>query len=257
VNGVRPQLRDAPPPYASVVFDCDSTLSAIEGIDVLGGELGSGMRERISALTERAMNGELRLEEVYRLRLELIRPTRERVVLLGREYVERAVPDARELVRALHALGKRVSIVSGGLAPAVHALASALGVAERDVRAVEVRFDAHGAYAGFDERSPLARSGGKIDVLRELGAAPLARPLALVGDGITDLEAGEAEGGAERFVAYGGVVRRAAVFERARSTCATPTLAGLVPLLFSSAEVDKLAREAEHAPLLRAAERAS
>lgn len=244
-----PVLRDTPPPYRTIVFDCDSTLSAIEGID----ELAGADRARIEELTNRAMAGELALEAVYGLRLDLVRPTKERVERLGDEYVARAVPEAKELVRALQALGKRVVIVSGGVAPAVRALARELGVPAADVHAVELRFDAQGAYAGFDERSPLARSGGKVEVLRALGAAADARPLALVGDGKTDLEAGEADDGADRFVAYGGVVRRAAVFERARVACATKSLAGLVPLLLSPAEIATLSRAPEHAALLRTA----
>lgn len=240
-------LRDTPPPYRTVVFDCDSTLSSIEGVD----ELGASHRAEIEALTNAAMSGALKLEDVYAKRLALIAPSRADVERIGALYVERAVPHARELVRALHALGKRVAIVSGGVTPAVLAIARALGIAERDVHAVALRFDARGTYAGFDETSPLARSGGKIDVLRAL-ATPGARPLALVGDGITDLEAGEAEGGADRFIAYGGVVKRAAVFARVRVTCETKSLAGLVPLLFSPAEVDALARDPEHAALVSA-----
>ncbi|MBI5364486.1 MAG: HAD-IB family phosphatase [Planctomycetes bacterium] len=241
-------MRDTPPPYRTVVFDCDSTLSAIEGID----ELGAARRAEIEALTNRAMSGELRLEDVYALRLALVRPSKARVERLGQEYVERALPEARALVNALHALEKRVVIVSGGVATAVRVLAAHLGVVDERVHAVELRFDAAGEYAGFDARSPLARSGGKVEVLRELGGERDARPLALVGDGITDLEAGEADGGADRFIAYGGVARRTAVFERARVTCATKSLAGLVPLLFSAAEIDTLSRRPEHAALLRA-----
>ena len=241
-------MRDTPPPYRTVVFDCDSTLSAIEGID----ELGAAHRAKIEALTNAAMSGALRLEDVYARRLALIAPSRTDVERIGALYVERAVPHARELVRALHALGKRVAIVSGGVAPAVNAIARALGIGEHDVHAVALRFDARGSYAGFDETSPLARSGGKIEVVRALASAAGAHPLALVGDGITDLEAGEAEGGADRFIAYGGVVKRAAVFARARVMCETKTLAGLVPLLFSPEEVDKLARDPEHAALVSA-----
>lgn len=241
-------MRDTPPPYRTVVFDCDSTLSSIEGVD----ELGAAHRAQIEALTNAAMSGALKLEDVYAKRLALIAPSRADVERIGALYVERAVPHARELVRALHALGKRVVIVSGGVAPAVNAIARALGIGEHDVHAVALRFDARGAYAGFDETSPLARSGGKIEVLRALATPPAARPLALVGDGITDLEAGEAEGGADRFIAYGGVVKRAAVFARARVTCETNSLAGLVPLLFSPDEVDKLTRDPEHAALVSA-----
>ena len=57
--------------FRFVFFDVDSTLVTIEGVDVLG----AGNAE-IARLTERAMNGEIALEEVYAKRLEIIRPNR-------------------------------------------------------------------------------------------------------------------------------------------------------------------------------------
>ena len=62
--------------FASVVFDCDSTLVAVEGID----ELSGPYRDRITALTDAAMDGSVPLEEVYGRRLEIIQPTRAQVV---------------------------------------------------------------------------------------------------------------------------------------------------------------------------------
>lgn len=241
-----PTLADAPPPYSTVIFDCDSTLSAIEGID----ELAAGRRDEIARLTERAMQGEIPLEAVYAQRLELIRPTRAAIDALGRLYVARVLPHARELVRALGALEKRVCIVSGGLEPAVLALAAHIGIAGKDVRAVAIRHDDRGSYLGFDERSPLARSGGKVAVVRALAEGPGARPAVLVGDGMTDLEAA---GECARFVAFGGVVRRAAVFERAAVGCERADLAALLPLLVSEEEIDILSMSQEHGVLLDAA----
>lgn len=241
---------DAPPPYRSIAFDADSTLSAIEGID----ELAGALRPEIEELTRRAMRGEVALEAVYGLRLARIRPSRAAVEALGARYVERAVPGARELVRALRFLDKRVVIVSGGLRPALVPLARALGLAEGDLHAVDLHFDARGGYAGFDETSPLARSGGKREMVEQLLAEPGAAPLALVGDGITDLEAA---GAAARFVAFGGVVRRAEVFERAAVRCERPDLAALVPLLLSEREMSILARSREHQGLLARARDAS
>lgn len=235
------RIQDAPPPYASIVFDCDSTLSAIEGID----ELAIHHKKEIAELTDRAMRGELRLEDVYGRRLALVRPSRAELDRVGRLYVERALPHARELVAALRFLKKRVAIVSGGLLPAVLAIARAIGVDERDVFAVDVFHDEHGGYAGFDERSPLAKSGGKIEIVRRIAAA--TSPVVLVGDGMTDLEAA---GECARFIAFGGVVRRAPVFELAAVGCTDPDLRALIPLVFSAAEVDILSRASEHAPLV-------
>ena len=52
----------------SIVFDCDSTLVSIEGIDALAGE----RIEEIRRMTDMAMDGAMALEEVYGERLALI-----------------------------------------------------------------------------------------------------------------------------------------------------------------------------------------
>jgi phosphoserine phosphatase len=235
-------MHDAPPPYRALVFDCDSTLSAIEGID----ELAREHKREIAELTDRAMRGELALEDVYAKRLAVVRPTRAAVDAVGDLYVARAVPHARELIAAARALKKRVCIVSGGLQPAVLRLARALSIDAADVFAVAIRFDERGNYAGFDTASPLARGGGKIEVLRAIAAAA-GGGVCFVGDGSTDLEAA---GEAARFIAFGGVVRRENVFARSRITCDSADLSALVPLVFSPAEVELLRARPEHAALV-------
>ena len=207
--------------FGTVVFDCDSTLSSIEGID----ELASGRRAEIAALTDAAMDGQIPLEAVYGRRLALVRPSRAALAALGRRYAETLVPDARETVAVLRAEGVEVRVLSGGLRPAVAALAAELGVPDEMVAAVAVRFDAGGEYAGFDEASPLTRNGGKREVLAAwLAGAP--RPAMLVGDGVTDLEARPA---VDRFVAYTGVIARDPVVRAAdvvvRSSSLAPVLA--------------------------------
>lgn len=206
----------------TVVFDCDSTLTAVEGID----ELARGHAAKVAALTEAAMRGELPLQEVYGLRLDLVRPTRAQVDTLGRRYIDALVPDAREVVAALRAEGVTVKIVSGGLRPAVCALARALGVPDEDVAAVDVHFDEQGEYAGFDAASPLARSGGKrrlLDAWRDR----LPRPVLFVGDGITDLEAAPA---VDAFIAFAGVARREPVIAAADHVIGDASLAPVLAL---------------------------
>jgi phosphoserine phosphatase len=55
------------PRFDAVCFDCDSTLTRIEGIDELARR--AGCATEIAALTEAAMNGAVALEEVYARRL--------------------------------------------------------------------------------------------------------------------------------------------------------------------------------------------
>ena len=185
--------------FRTVLFDCDSTLSSIEGID----ELAREHRPAIAELTDAAMRGEVALESVYGQRLSLIRPSADEVARIGALYVQHLVPFARETVAALQSVGADVRIISGGLRPAVLMLARALGVPEESVFAVDVHFDERGAYAGYDSASPLARQGGKPALIAAW--TDVARPVLMVGDGSTDLEAKAA---VDTFVAFAGVVER-------------------------------------------------
>jgi phosphoserine phosphatase len=222
--------------FGSVIFDCDSTLSAIEGID----DLAHAHREEISRLTEATMRGEIPLEDVYSQRLALVRPTREQVQALGERYVRALVTDARETIAALLSEGIEVRVISGGIRQAVVPLAAALDLPERAVAAVELHFDENGHYAGFDTTSPLARSGGKRTVL-ERWLPELPRPIMLVGDGATDLEARPP---ADRFVAFAGVIERPLVVDAADDVVRVPSLAPIVVLALGGvAPRDPRARE--------------
>jgi phosphoserine phosphatase len=265
VRDVKTFTPDAPPPYATVLFDCDSTLAAVEGIESLVeslvksgmGTSGDDLEQRVRVMTDQAMDGGTPLEDVFGARLELVRPSRADLEALGAIYTERAMPHGQELVAALRFLGKTVGIVSGGLMIPVAIFARHLGIDAAEVHAVDTLHDDDGAYLDFDRQSPLARSGGKPAVLRAIGAA---RPgaLALVGDGATDLEAALVpDTPCSRFIAYGGVHRRAGVFAAARVCCDTPDLAALLPLLCSTNEIERLASAPAHAALVEAARLAS
>lgn len=207
---------------AAVVFDCDSTLAAVEGID----ELAVNHRSAVEELTELAMSGTVPLEEVYGQRLELIRPGRGQLEELAARYVDGLVEDARETVAALHAAGVHVHIMSGGLRPAVLAVAEALGIPANRVGAVDIHFDDDGGYAGFDATSPLARAGGKRALLHQW-REQIPTPVMMVGDGATDLEAADES---DLFVAYAGVVERAAVVAAADVVIRSRSLAPVLPL---------------------------
>lgn len=190
--------------FAAVAFDCDSTLSTIEGIDELAARRGCAAQ--IAPLTTAAMDGRLRIDEVYAKRLELLRPTAQDVAWLGQRYIETIVPGAAKAIARLQAAGREVFVVSGGLKPPVVMLAEHLNVLAAHVHAVDIYFDAQGVYAGFEEDSPLTRSNGKAVVAAMLKSR--VGSLVLVGDGVTDVAAREA---GAFVVGFGGVERRAVV----------------------------------------------
>ena len=205
--------------YRIVFFDVDSTLVTIEGIDVLA----AGNPE-IVRLTEAAMNGEVPLDEVYGLRLEIIRPNRAAITALSKTYLESLVPGAEETLDALREAGCIVHLVTAGIDQALLPLANHLRV---PLRAVALQFDTNGDYIRFDRRSPLARSRGKEVVVRDIRARTKGNA-AFVGDGVSDLEAKPA---VDLFIGFGGVHTRPRVRENADVFLPGPRLFDVLPYL--------------------------
>ena len=199
-----------------ICFDCDSTLSRIEGIDELARRVGMG--EEMSKLTGLAMNGVVPLEAVYERRLSLIRPDQDSINWLADLYIAEIVEGVKEVFASLLAQDKAVHIVSGGLRQAILPLAQCLGLPESHVHAVDVYFNEDGSYRNYDLNSPLARTGGKAVVV---GTLKGQCSLVMVGDGKTDLEAKQA---GAYVLGFGGVVDRAIVRELADFYTTEPNL---------------------------------
>lgn len=103
-----------------LVMDVDSTLIMEEGIDLLGEEAGVG--ERVAAITERAMRGELDFEEALRERVALLKGLPVSVFDFIMEKIH-FTPGAADLVAELKKRGYKVAVVSGGFHETVDRLA--------------------------------------------------------------------------------------------------------------------------------------
>lgn len=203
-----------------ICFDCDSTLSKIEGIDELARRVGLG--EEMSKLTDAAMNGTVPLEAVYEQRLSLIRPDQKSINWLAGLYIAEIVEGVKEVFATLLAQDKAVYIVSGGLRQAILPLAECLCLPESHVHAVDIFFNEDGSYRNYDLNSPLARTGGKAAVVSTLKAQG---SLVMIGDGKTDLEAKQA---GAYVLGFGGVADRAIVRESADFYTTEPTLLSIL-----------------------------
>ncbi|MEJ2554643.1 MAG: HAD-IB family phosphatase [Anaerolineae bacterium] len=246
--------------YDLVFFDCDSTLTRIEGIDELARL--KGLFPEVQRLTAAAMDGEVHLSSVYDRRLDLLRPTRADIRTIERLYRVSVVSDAHELTAALQFLGRQVFIVSGGLAPAVIPFGQSLGVPREHVHAVDVAFnrlagrwwDYHLDREGFNpdehyldhENGPLTETHGKADIVHQLRRGRPGRAL-LVGDGISDLMARPA---LDLLVGFGGVVRRERVATEADVFIECDSLAPILPLSASPSDCQRCDRMG-YGPLLR------
>jgi len=234
------------PAFDLIFFDCDSTLSTVEGIDELA--KSRGLFDEVQQLTNAAMDGEVYLESIYDQRLQLLRPTRGEIRQIERLYRDTVVPDAKQVIEALLFLGKQVFIVSGGLYPAVRPFGEWLGVPPANIRAVKVAYDTFsGRWWDYQQdqwgqppdvnylkhdAGPLIQSSGKAEVIRELKNELRGRSM-LIGDGMSDLTAQDE---IDRFVGFGGVARRAGVEAEAEVYIKSPSLAPVLALATSSQE---------------------
>lgn len=226
------------PPYKHIFFDCDSTLTTVEGIDVLAELAGKGLR--VSILTEAAMNGDLALEDIYAKRLRALKPTRGQIVKIRQIYKQNAVQDAAELIAALQHMGHKVYIISGGLADPVIEFGLYLGVPRENIRAVGVQYNALSGnwWQHLDDQPNAAErylshteggltiSDGKAQIVKELLGDQNGRTL-LIGDGVSDLLAGSV---VDLFVGFGGVVKRPRVAQEAPVFIESQSLAPLLAL---------------------------
>jgi HAD superfamily phosphoserine phosphatase-like hydrolase len=195
--------------FNSIIFDVDSTLSGVEGIDWLAAQRGPEIESWSTALTERAMRGEIPIEAVYSERMRIVKPTLAEIRQLGNVYIERIAPGAAETIAKFLALDIAIVMVSGGFREAILPLARTLGVDDKNVHAVSVFFDDDGAYAGFDDASLLTRQTGKRTIV---GQMKLKGPILAVGDGMTDREIKSV---VQAFAAFTGFTRREPVIDQA------------------------------------------
>jgi phosphoserine phosphatase len=164
------------------VFDMDSTLIEAEVIDELAKAAGVG--EQVSAITERAMRGELDFAASFRERLALLKGLPESVLAeVGASL--RLTEGAEKLFVELQRLGYKTAILSGGFSYFAKQLQVKLGIDY--VYANELQIVA-GRLTGV-AIEPIVDAQRKADLLRELAQKEglgLEQTIA-VGDGANDL----------------------------------------------------------------------
>jgi phosphoserine phosphatase len=223
------QLEQEPDPtQVVVVLDVDSTITGLEGIDELArmhGVLGD-----VAKLTSRAMAGELQFDEVFGLRLSMIRPRKEDLFHVGAHYVTHMIPHTKETISLLQKHGATVHLVSGGYRDAILLLSRHLGIDDNRVWANDLLFYEDGTYKGFDTTNPLCHNGGKVRIIRKIKETyPLAKIIAMVGDSVPDMR--DTKDIANLRIAFGGYVLRPGVAREADIYIHQPSFAALIPIL--------------------------
>jgi phosphoserine phosphatase len=165
-----------------VVLDMDSTLIPLEVIDELA--KAHGVYDKVSAVTERAMQGEMDYDESLRQRLALLRGMN--VEVLQTLAAELPLTEGAErLIRALRRLGYRTAVISGGFSIAADALKARLGIDYACSNTLEIK---EGKLTG-NVVGPIVNGKRKAELLETIAQAEgvLLDQVIAVGDGANDL----------------------------------------------------------------------
>jgi phosphoserine phosphatase len=167
-----------------LVADMDSTMIGQECVDELAEFVG--LRERVAAITARAMRGEIAFEEALRERVALLAGLDVGVIAtILRERIT-LTQGARTLVATMRANGAYAALVSGGFTRFAEPIAARIGFDEARAN----RLETQGGVLTGRVTPPIAGARAKREALEALRAA---RGLALeatlaVGDGANDLD---------------------------------------------------------------------
>ena len=166
-----------------LIADMDSTMIEQECIDELAAE--AGLKDHVSAITAKAMNGELDFDAALRERVGLLRGLP--VTVIDKVVSSRItlMPGGRELVATMKTHGAWCALVSGGFTEFTSRIAAMIGFHEHQANILE---HANGFLTGTVKSPILGREAKRAAlhaICERLGIAP-ADALA-VGDGANDL----------------------------------------------------------------------
>ncbi len=166
-----------------LIADMDSTMIEQECIDELAGMIG--LKDKVAAITARAMNGEIAFEPALRERVALLKGLPVSVVKKVIEEKITLMPGGCELVRTMKKNGAYTALVSGGFTAFTGPIAKEIGFDENQANALLFE---NGVFTG-KVGEPILGKEAKLSALNGIAArlGITAMEAIAVGDGANDL----------------------------------------------------------------------
>lgn len=167
----------------ALIADMDSTMIEQECIDELAAEVG--LKEKVSKITARAMNGEIPFEPALIERVALLKGLSTSIVDQVMETRITLTPGGRELVATMNAYGAYTSLVSGGFNHFTKKVANLLGFNSNQAN---ILLENNGRLTG-EVAQPILGKQAKVEALNQIARAQniTAEDFIAVGDGANDL----------------------------------------------------------------------
>ena len=195
------------------IIDYDSTFIKVESLDELS-KISNGNDEsinnKISEITNLGMEGKISFSDSLRKRIELIECNKEDIVKTVK-ILEKKVSDSfKNNISFLKNNTENILIVSSGFRELIEPIVIQYGIKKENVFANKFLYD-NNKVIGYDKKNPLSKSGGKVNILKEL---KLKGEVHVIGDGYTDYEI-KKEGLANYFYLFIENIKRESVVKSA------------------------------------------
>ena len=192
-------------------FIRDETLDEIANLLLSSNRISKNTQEKITKITNQAMNGELDFRQALKKRVKLLNIHKNdigQVISILNERVSLSFIQNKEYIQAV---AKSIYIVSGGFKEIMEPIVKEYGISRKNIFANEFIYDSNGYINGINEESLLSHSDGKIRATKTLN---LSNGGYVIGDGSTDLEIKTVEG-IKAFICFTENVDRKAVSNKA------------------------------------------
>lgn len=186
------------------VFDFDSTLTKVEGLDVLAEiTLAKNPRkeeilEEIVNITNLGIDGDISFTESLEKRIQLLEATKEDLTLLITELKKHFSESIKRNKDFFVENSENIYVVSAGFKEFIIPVVADYNIPAERVYANTFEFDTEGKIVSFDKQNPLSVTNGKIKCLKDLN---LSGEIHMIGDGYSDYVTREA-GVAHKFYAF-------------------------------------------------------
>ena len=193
--------------YSNIIFDLDSTLVTIEGLDWIAKR--KGVFDKVSEMTKLSMDGTMKIEDIVVEKLNLIAPNREDLELLGKEYVRNLTLNTKNVIKYLKSKGCEIWIMTGNYEIVANYIANELEISKDNLFFNSINISSNGEFIGIEAENVLNFSDGKKQLMKK-HKKKFNGSSVFIGDSMSDLEAGRE---ANLFIGFGGNIERQKVKE--------------------------------------------
>tara|TARA_Y100001934_G_scaffold275614_1_gene370516 strand:- start:5013 stop:5684 length:672 start_codon:yes stop_codon:yes gene_type:complete len=191
-------------PNRKFVFDFDSTLTSVEGLDVLA-EISlrnnpdkSIVVNKIQEITDRGIDGDISFSDSLSSRIALLNANKSQLL----ELIELLKTKLSNSVKAnkefFNKYRDQIYVISCGFKEFIEPVVAELNIEPERVFANTFVFDEDDLIIGFDQTNPLSQHNGKVNCLKSSG---IQGEIQIIGDGYSDFVM-KREGVADTFFAY-------------------------------------------------------